>query len=429
MGNACDKQIGTSVPIETIDDDLEVLDDGELVELTRRGNRRAYAVLWDRYAYGARRLARHLGQREEADDVVSDAFAQILDLLQRGKGPDRAFRAYLFTTVRHESGRRAKANQRVMPTDDDQQIDSAVPFGGGQLDGFERTAVRAAYGSLPDRWQTVLWQLDVEGRKPLEIADSLGMKPNSVSALVYRARSGLRDAYLQQHVSVEHVPDAQACAEVRTLLAGVVRRTASARDQERVHAHLETCQDCMEVHLDLQEVNREVGVVGGSLAVAVAAGGGALLGATKLLAGAKGVAVALAIPAAAVIATATVVAAPHHTPTVQVESARRAEVPLKTNDASPGGDAAATPTTSAPRRTPAAQSAPPVEAPRVSRAASRPPLAPAPATKAPAPPATAPEPTPAVRPVSPSVVGSAVSDVTRSTLQVADDLVSGLAGR
>ncbi|MFI5428326.1 sigma-70 family RNA polymerase sigma factor [Aeromicrobium sp. UC242_57] len=108
-----------------------------------------------------------------------------------------------------------------------------MAFGAGELDLFERTAVKAAYQSLPERWQRVLWHLDVEGRKPLELADTLGMKANTVSALVYRARTGLREAYLQQHVAVDHDHVARSCGEVRASLAAVVRRTASAKEQDR----------------------------------------------------------------------------------------------------------------------------------------------------------------------------------------------------
>jgi RNA polymerase sigma factor (sigma-70 family) len=237
------------------EDDLRQLDDEQLIDLTRGGSSTAYAVLFARHRYAAHRLARHLGQQEESDDVVSESFAQVFDLLQRGKGPDSSFRAYLFTTVRHESGRRAKARQRVMPTDDESQIDHAVPFGAGQLDGFEKSAVRGAYESLPERWRTVLWHLDVEGLKPRDIADRMELTPNSVSALVYRARSALREAYLQQHIGSETLPGDSLCRSVRDKLASVVRRTASMRDQEKVHGHLATCRACMEVYVDLREVD------------------------------------------------------------------------------------------------------------------------------------------------------------------------------
>lgn len=335
---------------------VELLDDNDLLRLTRQGSDEAYAALYNRYVYPARRLARHLGGREESDDVVADAFAQILDLLKRGKGPDRAFRAYLFTTIRHESGRRAKASGRVVVTDDQAQIDTAVPFGDGQLDDFERTAIRAAYESLPPRWRTVLWHLDVEGHRPAELADVLGVKANSVSALVYRARSGLRDAYLQQHVRVAGEPLAGGCASARDKLSSVIRRTASSREQAKVHAHLNTCSDCVDVYASLEEVNREIGTILTPAALAGAIGGGvALVGVSsggaivaQLLTAAKGLAVA-AVPAAAVTATTVVIVdvVRSPTPSTQPVPVARTSPPAKAAaPAVPGraaADAAATP--------------------------------------------------------------------------------------
>lgn len=235
-----------------VDESDPEIDDATLIVQTRAGSDAAYAELYRRYEYSAFRLARHLGRREEAEDVVNEAFARVLDLLQRGKGPTDSFRAYLFTTIRHECGARAKAEKRVRPTDDDTQIDSAVEFGAGSLDPFERETVRAAYSSLPQRWRDVLWALDVDGRKPAEIAATLEMSPNSVSALVYRARAGLRDAYLRQHVKAE-APEGVAHTAIRDLFVPVLRRTAGARDQERVHSHLATCAPCMRVYLELVE--------------------------------------------------------------------------------------------------------------------------------------------------------------------------------
>lgn len=241
---------------------LDECDDAQLITMARSGSQDAYAELFNRYSYAGRRLARHLGQGEDSDDVVAEAFAQVLDLVRRGKGPDRAFRAYLFTTIRHECGRRAKARKRVMPTDDDTQIDTAVPFGDGQLDDFEKTAVRAAYESLPDRWRTVLWHLDVEGRKPQELGPLMDLSANSVSALVYRARSGLREAYLAQHVKTSQVgtqTEPDDCGPIRERLASYVRGTAAKREAARVATHLQSCAACVDVHRDLEHVNLEVG--------------------------------------------------------------------------------------------------------------------------------------------------------------------------
>lgn len=432
---------------------VELLDDNDLLRLTREGSDEAYAALYDRYVYPARRLARHLGQREESDDVVAEAFAQILDLLRRGKGPDRAFRAYLFTAIRHESGRRAKANQRVILTDDESQIDTAVPFRDGQLDDFEKTAIRAAYESLPPRWRTALWHLDVEGRRPGDLADVMGVKPNAVSALVYRARSGLRDAYLQQHVGTvqEHLP--RECESIRGKLASVLRRTSSSREQAKVHAHLNSCRDCMDAYLSLQEVNRDIGAILTPAALVGAIGGGAVLvGASSgsaivanLFAAAKGLAVA-AVPAAAVTATTVVVvdAVASPPPSVQEAPAARPTAPVGAVDpAAPRRDqsgAASTPKVATAGSAPDIVTDLPVESPSSAEHQPATPAAVAPSQPAPSPTAPSIASVPPRKPlevvVDPEKVEVSLGPVKVSTgdveetidnlLKLPKDLLSGL---
>jgi RNA polymerase sigma factor (sigma-70 family) len=172
-----------------------LLTDVELCDLVRSGSSDAFAELFTRYRHPAARLARYYSAAVDADDVVSEVFSQVLNQLQRGRGPHDAVRAYIFTAVRRETWKRVRHLKRVVPTDNAALIDEPVPFGGGGIDSFERDRVRAAFLSLPQRWRNVLWYLEVEGRKPRELAAMLGLKPNSVSALLYRARAGLRKAY------------------------------------------------------------------------------------------------------------------------------------------------------------------------------------------------------------------------------------------
>lgn len=256
-------QVNEHIFVQDTDDAWEHLADSDLLGLVRSGHPDAYAELYGRHRYIAVRLARHLGKADEADDVVSQAFANVLDLLKRGKGPDQHFRGYLLTAVRHESGRRAAARKRVVVTTDETVIDTVVPFGNGKLDEFEASAIRTAYEALPERWRSVLWSLDVEGRKPLEVAEMLGLAPNAVSALVYRARAALREEYLQAHVrSDRERSSTSTCDDIRPKLASSVRETAPKRDREKVFAHLATCGECMKVYLELEEVNVSIGAGG-----------------------------------------------------------------------------------------------------------------------------------------------------------------------
>src|SRR4051794_34181313 len=67
--------------------------DAELIAAVRGGDVDAYGELFARHVDAARRLAGQLTGHGDADDLVSDAFAKVLTVLQRGGGPDLAFRA------------------------------------------------------------------------------------------------------------------------------------------------------------------------------------------------------------------------------------------------------------------------------------------------------------------------------------------------
>jgi hypothetical protein len=59
--------------------------DADLIAACRAGDAAAYDTLYRRHVTAAHGLARQLVRnRAEADDVVAEAFAKILDLLHRG---------------------------------------------------------------------------------------------------------------------------------------------------------------------------------------------------------------------------------------------------------------------------------------------------------------------------------------------------------
>jgi RNA polymerase sigma factor (sigma-70 family) len=242
--------------------DLSDLSDDSLIGLVRGGNAEAFAELFARYRRPGLRLAGYFSNSVDANDIVAESFAQVYDLLRRGKGPQTSFRAYLFTSIRHEAGRRAKMRKRIMPTDDVETVDQPVLFGNGAIDRFERDLVRAAFASLPQRWQTVLWHLDVDGRKPREVAPLMGLTPNSVSALAYRARDGLRKAYLDQHITTTGTSLAAECRGIRLGFVDDLRGSATERDSTAISSHLETCASCKGVHLELEELSSHLGAPG-----------------------------------------------------------------------------------------------------------------------------------------------------------------------
>ena len=244
--------------------------DAELISRVRGGDVAAYGELFARHVEAAKRLGRQLVRGPDIDDLVSDAFAKVLQVLQGGGGPDVAFRAYLLTAVRRLHVDRVRAASRVQPSDDMAQYDDGIPFQDTAVTSFENGAAARAFASLPERWQLVLWHLEVEGNKPADIAPLLGMSANSVSALAYRAREGLRQAFLTMHLA--DTATAQ-CRWVNEHLGAYVRRGLSRRDTTKVEQHLDECRRCTAMYVELDEVNSNLaGIIAPLLLGAAAAG-------------------------------------------------------------------------------------------------------------------------------------------------------------
>lgn len=172
--------------------------DAELSEAVRAGRTDAFDDLYRRHLPAARRLARRLTPScWEADDLVSEAFARVLDTLRCGRGPDAAFRAYLLTTLRNARYDQTRRDRRLEFSAEMAEYDEGVPFRDILVERSEAAQVARAYARLPERWQLVLWHTEVCGTSPAELAAEYGLSANCVSALAYRARAGLRQAYRQ----------------------------------------------------------------------------------------------------------------------------------------------------------------------------------------------------------------------------------------
>ena len=250
--------------------DVDAPSDAELISRVRGGDVAAYGELFSRHKDAATRLSKQLIRGPDADDLVSEAFAKVLTVLQGGGGPDVAFRAYLLTAVRRLHVDKIRAGQRLQTTDDMTPFDPGVPFKDTAVAGFESGAAAKAFASLPERWQLVLWHLEVEGQKPADIAPLLGMSANSVSALAYRAREGLRQAFLTMHLSDISETD---CRWVNEHLGAFVRKGLSKRDATKVQTHLDGCRRCTAMYLELADVNSNLaGIIAPLLLGAAAAG-------------------------------------------------------------------------------------------------------------------------------------------------------------
>ncbi|WP_211190199.1 sigma-70 family RNA polymerase sigma factor [Actinomycetospora sp. TBRC 11914] len=224
----------------------------------------AFATLYDRHRDAARGLARQLARSpSDADDLVSAAFARLLEILRAGGGPTEAFRAYLLTSLRHLAYDRTRAERRLDLTEDMGEVigidpeRTVIPFTDPAVAGLERSLAARAFATLPERWQAVLWHLEVEGDSPADIAPLFGLTANAVSALGYRAREGLRQAYLQEHLAggAATPPRDRRHRETEEKLGAYTRGGLSKRDAAKVEEHLRECAECRALAGELREVN------------------------------------------------------------------------------------------------------------------------------------------------------------------------------
>jgi RNA polymerase sigma factor (sigma-70 family) len=243
--------------------------DEELIRAVRDGRTSAFGELWERHAGAARGYAYHCcSSWTDVDDIVSEAFTRVLRSLRSGGGPESAFRTYVLRSVRNVAIDRGRGNKRLVLTDDlsdeapdDDPDDPAV----AELD---KSLAARAFRQLPSSWQTVLWHTAVEQERPAQVAAVTGMTPHNVSALAYRAREGLRQAYLN-----EYARDAKGgpCAEIAGSLGTYERGSLKKRERALVEQHLSECARCQEVKAEVSNLSATMRAVIGPLLIGGAA--------------------------------------------------------------------------------------------------------------------------------------------------------------
>jgi RNA polymerase sigma factor (sigma-70 family) len=390
--------------VATVPADVQGPSDAELIESVRGGTIDAYGQLYERHVSAAYNLARQLARSQaEADDLVSEAFAKVLDTLRAGRGPDSAFRAYLLTALRHTAYDKTRRDKKIDLTEDMTEVAPAVQFSDTAVAGLERSMAARAFAALPERWQMVLWHTEIEGQSPAEVAPLLGLTANGVSALAYRAREGLKQEYLQMHLAET---EAERCKATVDRLGAWTRGGLSKREATQVETHLDECGRCRALAAELADVNGALRifvaplVLGvGATTYLVAAGTATTVVGAGAAAGGAG-AVGASIPrqlvtvggSAAAVAAAVVIALTAGTSNQQAPAVQAIEPPpAQTQVQQPP----------APKPVPPVPPAPATEQPVQT---PTPPPAPAPTPAPPAPtPAPAPTPTPpSLTPTTPS---------------------------
>ncbi|GLZ41260.1 sigma factor [Actinokineospora sp. NBRC 105648] len=237
---------GEDDPSSAATEDLAIL------QRLRSGDDAAFGELFSRHCDAVRRLALGLvNDRAEAEDLAAEAFFRVLQAIRRGSGPVDNVRGYLLIVTRRVAWE-WNARKRDVPVSDE-ELSHRVGAGPDNTGAAtERTLITRAFTSLPERWRSVLWKVEVEGERPAVVAGNFGLSPNATAALARRARQGLRAAYLQAHLTVDR--GSTGCRSVLEKLGAYTAGSIKGTERRKVRAHLSICPSCTAMQAELQDV-------------------------------------------------------------------------------------------------------------------------------------------------------------------------------
>jgi len=180
-----------------LDRDPAVLDAAALLRGAATGDHRAWERLVDQYARLIWSITVDFKLVEsDAADVAQTTWLRLLEHIDRIEYPDRVG-SWLAATARNECLRCLAARKRVVPSQDDIELNGAVAHGpeiDERLLADERArVVRDALSRLPSRWQRLLKLLMADPPVSYaDISDELGLPIGSIGPTRARCLARLR---------------------------------------------------------------------------------------------------------------------------------------------------------------------------------------------------------------------------------------------
>ena len=162
----------------------------ELIQACKKNSRKAQQKLFDLYSPKMNGvLKRYLRSREDAEDVLVEAFFKVFTNLDRFRG-DGSFEGWIRRIVVNEAlmflRKQHNFNMTVEITDFDQPVRLNV------MDDLAVKDIMKLMGQLPTGYRTVFNLYVIEGYKHREIADLLGISINTSKSQLILAKKRLK---------------------------------------------------------------------------------------------------------------------------------------------------------------------------------------------------------------------------------------------
>jgi RNA polymerase sigma-70 factor, ECF subfamily len=180
-------------------------DETKLVDAARAGDVASFEQLVRRYDRNVFRIAQHITQnREDAEDVVQDAFLKAFQNLKQFQGQSKFYTWLVRIAVNEALMRlRRRRPERMVSLDEDVKTEEdSIPreiadwspnpeqlYDQGELKEILQKTIQG----LPPGFRTVFILRDVEDLSTEETADALGLSVPAVKSRLLRARLQLRE--------------------------------------------------------------------------------------------------------------------------------------------------------------------------------------------------------------------------------------------
>ncbi|MFK7845619.1 MAG: RNA polymerase sigma factor [Rhodothermales bacterium] len=175
------------------------VDETVLVEQARKGDRKAFRMLVERYQQSvALTVVSMLGRTSDVDDVVQEAFVRSYQTMDRFRG-DASFATYVKKIAINKSldvlRRRKRFLGRFLSRDDDAQLLSEPAADSRDAIVLNERAkmVHAAIDTLPPKHRAVVVLRMIEGYSTEETAQMLNLAYGTVLSRLSRAQKKLKD--------------------------------------------------------------------------------------------------------------------------------------------------------------------------------------------------------------------------------------------
>jgi RNA polymerase sigma-70 factor (ECF subfamily) len=164
-------------------------EDAALAARARRGDRNAFARLYERFAPSVHGVVLAAAPRDEAADLVQEVFLLALRAIARLEDP-RRFGPWLLTIARNRARDALKLRRPVGELGEDLE---QVADDGADADDLEARRALEAVRALPEAYRETLVLRLVEGLTGPEIAERTGLTHGSVRVNLHRGMKLLRE--------------------------------------------------------------------------------------------------------------------------------------------------------------------------------------------------------------------------------------------